>query len=180
MILILAAMSLGMWFAERLSRPVGRSDDSGTARRRQAIWRVQVIDDGGNDDEIAMLGRYFNQMTRQLKGPARYAAFGKHPADRTAVGGLFDSVLSSVTSGVVGAGPRWARDLREPLGRAAVGLVRATSSSLAFGHRRARSSCRSLKLLVVQAGSGNRAGRGQGYPQGAVGKPAGAHGDPAG
>ena len=65
-ILILAAVWLGLWFAERLSRPVGRL--AGAAQRVGAgDLDVQVIEEEG-DDEIAMLGRYFNQMTRQLKG----------------------------------------------------------------------------------------------------------------
>jgi len=54
-ILILAAMSLGMWFAERLSRPVGRLT---TAAQRVGAGdlSVQVIEEA-SEDEIAMLGR---------------------------------------------------------------------------------------------------------------------------
>ncbi len=65
-ILILAAIWLGLWFAERLSRPVGRL--AGAAQRvGGGDLDVQVPEEDG-DDEIAMLGRLFNQMTRQLKG----------------------------------------------------------------------------------------------------------------
>ncbi len=69
MILVLAAVWLGLWFAERLSRPVGRLT---TAAQQVGTGDldVQVVEEEG-DDEIAMLGRYFNQMTRQLKGNAR-------------------------------------------------------------------------------------------------------------
>ena len=64
-ILILAAIWLGLWFAERLSGPVGRL--TGAAQRVGAgDLDVQVREEEG-DDEIAMLGRYFNQMTKQLK-----------------------------------------------------------------------------------------------------------------
>ncbi|WP_170410079.1 sensor histidine kinase NtrY-like [Ruegeria arenilitoris] len=100
-ILILAAMSLGMWFAERLSRPVGRLT---TAAQRVGAGdlSVQVIEEA-NDDEIAMLGRYFNQMTRQLKGQRDTLLENTRQIERRRR--LFDSVLSSVTSGVVGVDP---------------------------------------------------------------------------
>ena len=97
-ILILAAVWGGLWFAERLSRPVGRL--AGAALRVGAgDLDVQVMEEEG-DDEIAMLGRLFNQMTRQLKGQ-RQALVEGH--DRTETQRrLFDSVLSNVTAGVVG------------------------------------------------------------------------------
>jgi two-component system, NtrC family, nitrogen regulation sensor histidine kinase NtrY len=59
---------------------------------------VQVTPEEG-DDEIAMLGRLFNQMTRQLKGQ-RDALIEGHR--QTEARRLFDSVLSSVTAGVIG------------------------------------------------------------------------------
>ncbi|QIZ79317.1 sensor histidine kinase NtrY-like [Thalassovita gelatinovora] len=97
-ILILAAIWLGLWFAERLSRPVGRL--TGAAQRVGAgDLDVQVVEEEG-DDEIAMLSRYFNQMTRQLKGQRDTLLKTTHQIERRRR--LFDSVLSSVTSGVVG------------------------------------------------------------------------------
>ncbi|MEM1004088.1 MAG: ATP-binding protein, partial [Pseudomonadota bacterium] len=101
LILILAAMSLGMWFAERLSRPVGRLT---TAAQRVGAGdlSVQVIEEA-SDDEIAMLGRYFNQMTRQLKGQRDTLLENTRQVEIRRR--LFDSVLSSVTSGVVGVDP---------------------------------------------------------------------------
>ena len=97
-ILILAAVWLGLWFAERLSRPVGRL--AGAAQRVGAgDLDVQVVEEKG-DDEIAMLGRIFNQMTRQLKGQRSALIEGHRQTEERRR--LFDSVLSSVTSGVVG------------------------------------------------------------------------------
>ncbi|MEK9533161.1 MAG: ATP-binding protein, partial [Alphaproteobacteria bacterium] len=59
---------------------------------------TQVIEDEG-DDEIAQLGRYFNQMTKQLKRQRDTLIENtEHIEERTR---LFDSVLSSVTSGVI-------------------------------------------------------------------------------
>ncbi|WP_299924641.1 PAS domain-containing sensor histidine kinase [uncultured Pelagimonas sp.] len=97
-LLILAATWAGLWFAERLSRPVGRL--TGAAQRvGGGDLDVQVIEEEG-DDEISMLGRYFNQMTRQLKGQREELLENTRQIERRQR--LFDSVLSSVTSGVVG------------------------------------------------------------------------------
>jgi two-component system nitrogen regulation sensor histidine kinase NtrY len=98
LILILAAVWLGLWFAERLSRPVGRL--AGAAERvGGGDLDVQVAEEEG-DDEIASLGRLFNQMTRQLKGQ-RQALIETHAQTETRRR-LFDSVLSNVTAGVIG------------------------------------------------------------------------------
>ena len=98
LILILAAVWLGLWFAERLSRPVGRL--AGAAQRvGGGDLDVQVPEETG-DDEIAMLGRLFNQMTRQLKGQRE--ALIENNRQTEGQRRLFDSVLSSVTAGVIG------------------------------------------------------------------------------
>lgn len=101
LILILAAIWLGLWFAERLSRPVGRL--VGAAQRvGSGDLEVQVREEEG-DDEIAMMGRMFNRMTRQLKGQRdALVASNRETEGRRR---LFDSVLSSITAGVVGLDP---------------------------------------------------------------------------
>lgn len=97
-ILIIAAVWGGLWFAERLARPVGRL--AGAAQRVGAgDLDVQVAEEE-SDDEIAMLGRLFNQMTRQLKAQ-REALIDTH-ALTEGRRRLFDSVLSNVTAGVIG------------------------------------------------------------------------------
>ncbi|UWQ15854.1 PAS domain-containing sensor histidine kinase [Aliiroseovarius sp. M344] len=97
-ILILAAIWMGMSFAERLARPVGRL--AGAAQRVGAgDLDVHVIEEEG-DDEIAMLGRYFNQMTTQLKGQRERLLENTEQIERRRR--LFDSVLGSVTGGVIG------------------------------------------------------------------------------
>ncbi|WP_149142255.1 sensor histidine kinase NtrY-like [Gemmobacter caeruleus] len=98
LILILAAVWLGLWFAERLSRPVGRLA-AAAEKVGEGNLDIRVMEEEG-DDEIAMLGRIFNQMTHQLKGQ-RNALVETHrqEAQRRR---LFDSVLSSVTAGVIG------------------------------------------------------------------------------
>jgi two-component system nitrogen regulation sensor histidine kinase NtrY len=98
LILILAAVWLGLWFAERLSRPVGRL--AGAAERvGGGDLDVQVTEEDG-DDEIASLGRLFNQMTRQLKGQREALMDSHRQTERRRR--LFDSVLSNVTAGVIG------------------------------------------------------------------------------
>ncbi|MEN9011784.1 MAG: PAS domain-containing sensor histidine kinase [Yoonia sp.] len=98
LILVLAAIWLGLWFAERLSRPVGRLV-SASQRVGAGDLDVRVIEDDG-DDEISQLGSYFNQMTTQLKGQRDELLDTNRQTERRRR--LFDSVLGSVTSGVVG------------------------------------------------------------------------------
>ena len=101
LILILAAVWLGLWFAERLARPVGRL--AGAAQMvGGGDLDVQVPEEEG-DDEIAMVGRLFNQMTRQLKGQREALVDSHRTTERRRR--LFDSVLSSVTAGVIGLDP---------------------------------------------------------------------------
>ncbi|APX90904.1 PAS domain-containing sensor histidine kinase [Brevirhabdus pacifica] len=97
-ILMLAAIWLGLWFAERLSRPVGRLT-SAAQRVGDGDLNVQVMEEDG-DDEIAMLGRIFNKMTRQLKGQRETLLESNRQIERRRR--LFDSVLSSITAGVIG------------------------------------------------------------------------------
>ncbi|WP_374213584.1 sensor histidine kinase NtrY-like [Jannaschia sp. LMIT008] len=98
LILILAATWVGLIVSERLSRPMGAL--AGAAQRvGQGDLDVRVSDDGGQD-EIAMLGRIFNQMTRQLKGQRDALVETNLQTERRRR--LFDSVLSSVTAGVIG------------------------------------------------------------------------------
>ena len=101
LILILAAIWLGLWFAERLSRPVGRL--AGAAQRvGSGDLDVQIPEEEG-DDEIAMMGRLFNRMTRELKG--QRDALVESNRETEGRRRLFDSVLSSVTAGVIGLDP---------------------------------------------------------------------------
>jgi len=97
-ILILAATWLGMWFAERLARPVGRlalaAEQVGEGN---LDTQVEVEETG---DEIEQLSGLFNRMTRQLKGQRDRLLDNTDQIERRRR--LFDSVLSSVTAGVIG------------------------------------------------------------------------------
>ena len=97
-LLILAAVWVGLWFAERIAKPVGQL--AAAAQRVGSGDLESRVSVEHNDYEISMLGRVFNQMTKQLKGQ-RNALLD---ANRTSEEGRrqFDSVLSGVTSGVIG------------------------------------------------------------------------------
>ncbi len=98
LILILAAIWVGLWFAERLSRPIGRLVGA-SQRVGSGDLNVRVPEEDG-EDEIAQLGVYFNQMTAQLRDQREELLDNTRQIERRRR--LFDSVLSSVPSGVVG------------------------------------------------------------------------------
>ncbi len=98
LVVILGAIWMGLWFAERLARPVGRLAAAAT-RVGGGDLDVRVPEARG-DDEIALLGRAFNDMTRQVKGQRDELIEANIETERRRR--LFDSVLSGVTAGVVG------------------------------------------------------------------------------
>ncbi|MBA3323741.1 MAG: HAMP domain-containing protein, partial [Rhodobacteraceae bacterium] len=98
LVVILGAIWMALWFAERLARPVGRLA-SAAARVGEGDFDVRVPETRG-DDEIALLGRAFNDMTRQVKGQRDALIEANIETERRRR--LFDSVLSGVTAGVVG------------------------------------------------------------------------------
>lgn len=97
-VMILAATWSGIWFAEQLARPVGRL---AMAVQRVGEGELETrVPEENRDDEIGMLSRYFNQMTADLKEQRDRLIETSDQIERRRR--LFDSVLSSVTSGVVG------------------------------------------------------------------------------
>ncbi len=98
LVVILGAIWMALWFAERLARPVGRLAAAAT-RVGEGDLDVRVPEARG-DDEIALLGRAFNDMTRQVKGQRDALIEANIETERRRR--LFDSVLSGVTAGVVG------------------------------------------------------------------------------
>ncbi|MEM7423126.1 MAG: PAS domain-containing sensor histidine kinase [Pseudomonadota bacterium] len=95
---ILAAIMLGLWFAERLARPVGRL--AGAAELVGAgDLDVRVKEERGGD-EIAMLSRVFNRMTGQLKGQRDALLQARDETESRRF--FIEAVLSGVTAGVIG------------------------------------------------------------------------------
>ncbi len=97
-ILILAAIWFGIRFAERLSRPIGQLANA-AQRVGDGQLDVRVREERG-DDEIATLGKEFNDMVRRLDAQRDAILESRNQIDRRRR--LFDSVLGSVTAGVVG------------------------------------------------------------------------------
>lgn len=98
LLLVAAAIWLGLWFASRLSRPIGAlAQASERVGRGDLDVQVPEPDTG---DEIQTLGESFNHMTRQLKAQRQELVESYRVSDEQRR--LFDNVLSSVTSGVIG------------------------------------------------------------------------------
>lgn len=98
LLLISAAIWLGMWFASRLSRPIGL-----LAQATEQVGRGNLdvqVPEPRTGDEIQTLGAAFNRMTRQLKTQRAELVESYRISDEQRR--LFDNVLSSVTSGVIG------------------------------------------------------------------------------
>ncbi|MGG7565607.1 ATP-binding protein [Rhodovulum sp. DZ06] len=97
MLVILASIWLGLWFAERLARPIGRL--AGAANRVGAgDLDVRVKEERG-DDEIAVLSRVFNRMTEQVKGQRDALVDANLETERRRR--FIEAVLSGVTAGVM-------------------------------------------------------------------------------
>ena len=99
---ILSAIWLGLWFAERLARPVGKL--AGAAQRVGAGDLTVRVKEEKGDDEIAMLGRIFNRMTQQVKRQRDDMVEANTRTEKRRR--LFDSVLTGVSTGVIGLNPR--------------------------------------------------------------------------
>ena len=98
---ILSAIWLGLWFAERLARPVGKL--AGAAQRVGAGDLTVRVKEETGDDEIAMLGRIFNRMTQQVKRQRDDMIDVNERTEKRRR--LFDSVLTGVSTGVIGLNP---------------------------------------------------------------------------
>lgn len=111
-----AAIWFGIWFADRLARPIGRL--AGAADRvAKGDLGARVVEEHG-DDEIATLSRAFNRMTSQVERQ-RDALLGVN-TELDQRHRFTEAVLSGVTAGVVGFDPTGRVDL---LNAAAEGIV---------------------------------------------------------
>ncbi len=97
-LLIAASVFAALFFAERLSRPIGRL--TGAAQKvGEGALDTRVVEEEGND-EISQLSKYFNHMTQQLEKQRETLLENTEQIELRRR--MFDSVLSSVTSGVLG------------------------------------------------------------------------------
>src|SRR5712691_12868328 len=99
--LLLSAIWIGMWFANRLVAPIG-----------QLMGAAQQISEGNLDVEVAvkradgdlaMLGSTFNTMTSKLKSQHDELVSANTALDERRR--FMEAVLSGVTAGVVGVDP---------------------------------------------------------------------------
>ena len=98
LMLILAATWVGFWYAEKLSRPIGELADA-SKKIGFGDLSIRVIESNKND-EISVLGRTFNKMTSQLELQRDELLETNTQIEKRRI--LFDSVLSSVSTGVIG------------------------------------------------------------------------------
>ena len=98
LMLILAATWVGFWYAEKLSRPIGDLADA-SKKIGFGDLSIRVIESNKND-EISVLGRTFNKMTSQLELQRDELLETNTQIEKRRI--LFDSVLSSVSTGVIG------------------------------------------------------------------------------
>ncbi len=119
LVVILAAVMLGLWVAERLARPVGRL---ATAAEKVGAGDLDVrVKEERGTDEIAMLSRIFNRMTGQLKGQRNALVAARDDTERRRL--FIEAVLSGVTAGVIGLDPDGRIDLINEAAAEMLGLT---------------------------------------------------------
>lgn len=98
LILLLVAMWIGLWFADRLVRPI--SELAAAAERvRKGELGARVLGHPGYD-EIGVLSRTFNRMTEQLEHQQRALVEANTALDDRMR--FLEAVLSDVSAGVLG------------------------------------------------------------------------------
>ncbi|MCL4143835.1 UNVERIFIED_CONTAM: hypothetical protein GTU68_006806 [Idotea baltica] len=100
-LILSAAIWFGIWFADRLARPIGRL--AGAADRvAKGDLNARVNEEKG-DDEIAVLSRAFNRMTEQVQRQRDALLDANVQLDQRRR--FTEAVLSGVTAGVVRLDP---------------------------------------------------------------------------
>lgn len=107
LLLLLAAIWIGIALANRLARPIGAL--SAAAERVRTGDLSARVDEGPRDDELGMLSRAFNRMTAQIEAQrGELVAANVQIENRRR---FTEAVLASVTAGVVALDARGAIDL---------------------------------------------------------------------
>ena len=127
LLILLAAVWLALWAANRIVTPIGRL--AGAAERvREGDLGVRVSVDK-NDDEIGSLGQAFNRMTSQLENQRRELIETNTQLD--ARRRFTETMLAGVSAGVVGLNADGEVTL---INRAAARLLNATPEELEGRH----------------------------------------------
>lgn len=104
LLLLLAAVWVGLALATRLARPIGELiDASERARGGDLSVRVQEI---AANDEVAVLSRAFNRMTAQIAGQQERLMRTNRELDER--GRFTETVLAGVSAGVLSVDPKGA------------------------------------------------------------------------
>ncbi|MSP42306.1 MAG: PAS domain-containing sensor histidine kinase [Alphaproteobacteria bacterium] len=98
MLVLLAAIAVGFWLANRLVEPISRLAVA-SERLRDGDLSARVEDSLGND-EIGALSRAFNRMAGQLEGQRSELLGANEQLDRRRR--FTEAILGGVTSGVIG------------------------------------------------------------------------------
>lgn len=98
LVVLLAAMWLGLSAANRLVRPISRLIEA-AGKVSEGDLKVQV-DVEHSDDEIAMLGKAFNRMTEQLDSQRTELVVANRQIDERRR--FTETVLAGVSAGVIG------------------------------------------------------------------------------
>lgn len=97
-LVITAAIWLGLWFAERLSRPIGTL--AGAAQRVGEGDLDVKVPENATGDEVALLSSVFNRMTAQVKGQRDALVSANRESEERR--NFTETVLSGVSAGVIG------------------------------------------------------------------------------
>jgi two-component system, NtrC family, nitrogen regulation sensor histidine kinase NtrY len=127
LLILLAAIWLALWAANRLVRPISRLI-AAAERATEGDLKAQVEVDK-DDDEIARLGRAFNRMTSQLDAQRTELIEASHQID--ARRRFTEAVLAGVSAGVIGLDGDGRITI---VNRAAARLLNATPDELEGRH----------------------------------------------
>ena len=117
-LVIVAAVLLGLWFAERLSKPIGRLA-AAAERVGEGHFEQRVKEERG-DDEVALLSKMFNVMTAKVKSQRDALLDAADETERRRR--FMETVLSGVSAGVIGLDGAARVDLLNSAAAAMLGL----------------------------------------------------------
>jgi len=98
LVVLLAAIWLGLWAANRIVEPIGRL--MGAAERVRTGDLSTRVAEMGDDDEIDRLSRAFNRMTSQIEEQRNELIAANHQMDQRRR--FTEAVLAGVSAGVIG------------------------------------------------------------------------------
>ena len=98
LLLLFAAIWVGLVFANRLSRPI--SELASAAERVRSGDLTARVREAPNSDELRLLSRAFNRMTDQLEGQRHELVQANRQLDERR--NFIETVLSGVSAGVIG------------------------------------------------------------------------------